>query len=322
MPKYGMTMVQAEITEWFVKQGDAVSKGDPILAIETEKTSVNIEAPVDGYVSAPLFEEGEEVKVGAVLLYIADTQSEAAEAEAGGGAASAVPGPVPETSAPASATQASGDEAGTPLSGIRLKIANNMQNSLQHSAQLTHMRTVCCDALWALKEKTEGVSINDLLIKQFATALARFDKARDQLIDGKIVRRGQVDIGLAVALGNGLIVPAIRNADVRSAAEIAAERRRLVSAAKEDRLMPDDMGGATATLSNLGPEKIDFFTPILNPPESIILGVGRIVESPLVRNGAVVVGKTLGLSLTFDHQVLDGKDAADFLDLLASLIEG
>jgi pyruvate dehydrogenase E2 component (dihydrolipoamide acetyltransferase) len=321
MPKYGMTMVQAEITEWYVEEGDKVSVGTPILSIETEKTTVDVEASADGYVTKPLFETGDEVEVGAILLYIVDTPEEVQAGAETEGAPAAEPGTPAEVSPAQAAAAPSADEPGKPIAGLRKKIADNMRGSLQNSAQLTHMREVRADALCKEKEKDENISFTDLLVKQLAEALSRFELARDQLIDGRIVRKERIDIGLAVALDEGLIVPVIRDADKRSLAEIAIERRRLAAAARSSSLSPNDLGGAAATLSSLGPQQIDFFTPILNPPESVILGVGRIKDAPVAENGKVVVGKTLGLSLTFDHQILDGKEAADFLDMIASLIE-
>ncbi len=311
MPKFGMTMVEAEITEWYVSQGDEVSEGDPLLSIETEKTTTDIEAPADGFVTKLLFEEGEEVPVGTILVYIADTEEEAEEDDEDEEIVSAEkPDDTPVV-----------EQEGEEIPRMRRIIGDNMKSSLQNTAQLTHFRTIRVDKLAELKSHLEGISYNDLFMKAYALALKEYEKARVQYINSRAVKKDKIDIGLAVALDDGLIVPAIRNVDQLTLSEIADERKRLVKAARENNLSPEDTKDAVGTLSSLGAQKIDFFTPILNPPETVILGIGRIVETAGVEDGKIVPMKTVGLSLTFDHQVLDGKDAADFLNILAELLE-
>lgn len=313
MPKFGMTMTEAEIVEWYVEQGQEVSQGDPLLGIETEKTSVDIEAPADGYVCALLFEQGDSAEVGSVLTYIAETAEEAAEEEASAPAAEAAPA-KPAAPAPAAS-------AGAPMSRMRRIIADNMHSSLQNTAQLTHFREVCVDRLVALKESMEGISYNDLLMKAFALAAAKYPKVRNQLVNGLLTVKEETDLGMAVALEDGLIVPAIRGVDKLSLQEIAAERKRVVAAARSGSLTPQDTGSCLATLSSLGAQGIDGFTPILNNPESVILGIGRILLKPWVKDGAIVPAHVTTFSLTFDHQVLDGKDAADFLAVFTDILE-
>lgn len=316
MPKFGLTMVEAEIMEVYVEKGEEVSEGDPLFSIETEKTTTDIEAPADGYATQPLFEVGDEVEVGTVLMYIADTQKEAEEE-----IEKEISSKVSENKAPMIQAKENTEEAGEPIPKMRRIIADNMKNSLQNTAQLTHFKTVRVDELAEYKAGFEGVSYNDLLVKAFGKALKEFEKARVQFVGAKAFRMDKIDIGLAVALDDGLIVPAIRNVDVLSLEQIAEERKRLVKASREDALQPEDMGNAVATLTNLGMQQIDFFTPILNTPETLILGVGRIKEVPWVEDGKIVVAKVMGLSLTFDHQVLDGKDAAVFLQIFSELLE-
>ena len=313
MPKFGMTMTEAEIIEWYVEQGQEVSQGDPLLGIETEKTSVDIEAPADGYVCALLFEQGNSAEVGSVLTHIAETAEEAAEEKGSAPAAAAAPA-EPAVPAPAAS-------AGAPMSRMRRVIADNMRSSLQNTAQLTHFREVCMDRLVALKESMEGISYNDLLMKAFALAAAKYPKVRNQLVDGLLTVKEETDLGMAVALEDGLIVPAIRGVDKLSLREIAAERKRVVAAARGGSLSPQDTGSCLATLSSLGAQGIDGFTPILNNPESVILGIGRILLKPWVKDGAIVPAHVTTFSLTFDHQVLDGKDAADFLAVFADILE-
>lgn len=315
MPKFGMTMTEAEIVEWYVEQGQEVSQGDPLLGIETEKTSVDIEAPADGFVCALLFEQGDSAEVGSILTYIAETAEEAAE----GGAEEKVAAPA--DSAEPVAPIAPAGENGAPLSRMRRIIADNMRSSLQNTAQLTHFREVCMDRMVALKESMDGISYNDLLMKAFALAVEKYPKVRNQLVNGLLTVKKETDLGMAVALEDGLIVPAIRGVDKLSLQEIAAERKRVVAAARSGGLNPQDTGSCLATLSSLGAQGIDGFTPILNSPESVILGIGRIIRKPWVKDEAIVPAYVTTFSLTFDHQVLDGKDAADFLAVFADILE-
>ena len=315
MPKFGMTMTEAEIVEWYVEQGQEVSQGDPLLGIETEKTSVDIEAPADGFVCALLFEQGDSAEVGSILTYIAETAEEAAE----GGAEEKVAAPA-DSAEPVAPTAPAG-ENGAPLSRMRRIIADNMRSSLQNTAQLTHFREVCMDRMVALKESMDGISYNDLLMKAFALAVEKYPKVRNQLVNGLLTVKKETDLGMAVALEDGLIVPAIRGVDKLSLQEIAAERKRVVAAARSGGLNPQDTGSCLVTLSSLGAQGIDGFTPILNSPESVILGIGRIIRKPWVKDEAIVPAYVTTFSLTFDHQVLDGKDAADFLAVFADILE-
>lgn len=311
MPKFGMTMIEAEIVEWYVEKGQCVKKGDPLLGIETEKTNVDIEAPEDGYVSALLFDQGDSVEVGTILLYILSEPDEQIEE------ASA---PPKEVSAP-QAAPAPAAQSAAPLSKMRRTIADNMRASLQGSAQLTLIREECIDALATYKAGKQGISYNDLFLKALALAARQHEKVRAQLTDGGLLIKDVIHLGLAVALENGLVVPVMRDVEHLRLAEIVTERKRLTAAAQSGNLLPGDTANAVATLSNLGLQQIDGFTPILNPPESIILGVGRIRQKPWLKGGSIAPATAITFSLTFDHQVLDGKDAADFLESFVSMLQ-
>ena len=131
----------------------------------------------------------------------------------------------------------------------------------------------------------------------------------------------QVHIGLAMDMGHGLVVPKVRNADTKSILTISDELNDLTAKATEKKLLPDEISGGTFTITNLGSWDIDHFTPIVNFPESAILGVGRIIEKPWVRNGVVIAEPRIALSLTFDHRIIDGALAAKFLQTLTNTLE-
>ncbi len=313
MPKFGMTMMEAEIMDVYVEKGQAVSKGDALFSIETEKTNVDIEAPEDGFVCDLLVEEGDVAEVGNVLAHIAQTEAEIDDATEQEPQAPAVAKEPPAPQVDACKSQ--------PMSKMRKIIADKMKSSLQNTAQLTHFREVCMEELVRYKGDKEGVSYNDIFVKAFALAAARYEKACNQLVNGQMEVCKPDDVGLAVALDDGLIVPAIRGAAKGSLQDIAKERKRVVAAARAGTLSAEDTAGCVGTVSNLGLQEIDGFTPILNTPESVILGVGRMIEKPWVKDGEIKILPITTFSLTFDHQVLDGLDAAEFLSTFCNIIQ-
>ena len=153
-----------------------------------------------------------------------------------------------------------------------------------------------------------------MFIKLFASALRERPELNAAIENDCIVRFKEINIGFAVAIPNGLIVPVIRNADSAPFRGLVEAVKDLTDRALTGRLQPAHLEGGTATVSNLGGHGIDAFTPILNSSQSAILGIGRIAERPVVRNGQLAVGQTSFLSLTFDHRVVDGAPAALLLD--------
>lgn len=211
-----------------------------------------------------------------------------------------------------------------PLSGMRRSIAQNMRNSLANAAQLSYFLDVDVTEAQRLRREAareSGVTITmaSALIKACALALARVPALNSVLVDGNVMYFEEVNMGVAVALEDGLIVPVLRGVQDLSVAEIAAGVRDLSERARSGRLGAADISGGTFTISVLG--VVDGFTPILNPPQNALLGVGRSVQKPVVRGGEVVVREMMTLSLTGDHQVIDGAIAAAFFRRLQQLVE-
>jgi pyruvate/2-oxoglutarate dehydrogenase complex dihydrolipoamide acyltransferase (E2) component len=139
---------------------------------------------------------------------------------------------------------------------------------------------------------------------------------------GDVIKQwAQVHVGVAMDLGDGLVVPKVRRADIKGVKAISLAFDEMVEKAKSGGLMPDDLQGGTFTITNLGAWDIDHFTPIVNPPESAILGIGRITEKAVVKDGEVVAEPRLGLSLTIDHRVIDGAPGAAFLKTLKEFLQ-
>jgi pyruvate dehydrogenase E2 component (dihydrolipoyllysine-residue acetyltransferase) len=158
-------------------------------------------------------------------------------------------------------------------------------------------------------------------VKRCAEALVRHPRLTMSWRDGGLVPGSGVNIGLAVATDDALVVPVVHGADRLNQAEISARRREIVDAARAGTLRPEDVQGGTFTISNLGMYGVDAFQAIVNAPQAAILAVGRIVERPVAVSGALAVRPVLTLTVTFDHRVVDGARGAEFLDTLASLVE-
>ncbi len=238
------------------------------------------------------------------------------------------------SAAAAAAPEPSADGV-VPLTGIRGAVAARMLQSIQTTAQVTLTTEVIVTEAMQLRrglsrhhaeEAGGGIGPLPLVVKATAEALKRHPRMNaieTATADGgtQVQMLSEINIGLAVALDEGLVTPVIRGADGKSLAQLAAENRDLAARTREGRTRPEEITGGTFTITNLGANEIDGFTPIINPPQVGILGVGRVVEKPVIANGEIAKGETMYLSLTFDHRVIDGAPAAAFLQTVKSLLE-
>ncbi len=223
-----------------------------------------------------------------------------------------------------------GPPKSVPFTGMRRAIADNMHASLQNSAQLTLTTEVDVTEMVRFrdllreeysKDESVRISYNDIIIYTVAKVLKRFPYMNSTLVGEEILLHDRVDIGMAVALPDGLIVPKVRNADRKGILEIGKEARELAKKAREGALSMDEVTDGTFTISNMSMLGVDAFTPIINPPEVAILGVGRVVEKPGVKNGRIEIRSYMTLSLTIDHRVVDGAPGGEFLQSLARHLE-
>ncbi len=246
------------------------------------------------------------------------------EAAAGGGAPAAAP-----AAAAAPAPAASREDEVMAVRGMRKVIAERMYASLQETAQLTMDMDVAMDDCVKLRSQLieewagDGVrpSYTDIVMKAAAKALLDHPRMNAQFLGSEINLRGEVHIGMAVALEEGLVVPVVRHVDQVGLKEIALESSRLAGLAREGKLGLDDMAGGTFTVSTLGMFGVDSFTPILNPPEVGILGVNRLRDDVRWEGERPVRQKAMTLSLTWDHRALDGAPAAQFLASVRDYLE-
>ena len=221
------------------------------------------------------------------------------------------------------------DEAPVKVNPLRRSIAANMSNSWHTSPRVTYTFAVDVTAMKALRAKLkdslkeQGIKLtyNHILMKVVAKALMEFPDVNASFADNMLTRHKHVNMGLAVAKGDGLIVPNVKNADSKSLAEIAKETEALIEATRSGKIDMKDMTGGTFTISSLGPYGVRSFSPIINQPELAILGVCDIVDTPIVCNGEIVIRPMMNLCLTADHRVVDGVMASKFMKRVVELLE-
>ena len=212
-----------------------------------------------------------------------------------------------------------------PLTGMRKAVAKNMRKSLETNAQLSAMVSVDMSNAIALrnafKAADKKVSFNDIVLMAASRALVEHPDMNASYTDKGILYHDYVNLGVAVAIDGGLIVPNIKNADLMRLDEIAKCAKEQAVKAKDNKLTMDDYSGGTFTVSNLGMFGIDNFVAIINPPETGILAVGAIVKKPVVRNDEIVIRSMMDITLSYDHRLVDGAGAAKFLKTLKEYIE-
>jgi pyruvate dehydrogenase E2 component (dihydrolipoamide acetyltransferase) len=202
-----------------------------------------------------------------------------------------------------------------------------MMQSLQTMAQVTLTTEANVTEAMTLRRGLSGnladgnLSPLHLVVKAAARALKEHPRLNAVQSEDRVQLVDRVNIGIAVALDEGLITPVIQDADLKNLAELATEGRELAAKTREGRAKPEEVTGGTFTITNLGAYDIDGFTPIINPPQVAILGVGRVVEKPIIEDGQIAKGAMMYLSLTFDHRVVDGAPAAEFLQTVKKRLE-
>jgi pyruvate dehydrogenase E2 component (dihydrolipoamide acetyltransferase) len=215
----------------------------------------------------------------------------------------------------------------TRISGIREKIARRMRESLTNTAQYTLTASANAGGLLLVRAKVKAskgvadININDLVTFCAIRALLEVPDLNAEFIDGKIYKHAEVHIGFACDTPRGLMVPVVRDAHKLTAGELSLRVKELTAQAVKGAISVDDLSGATFTVSNLGVFGIESFTPLLNPPQVAILGVNAIQLKPVRRDGRIEFIDAIGLSLTLDHQVIDGAPGARFLKVVREKIE-
>lgn len=387
MPKLGMDMKEGTVSKWLKAVGEPVYKGEPLVEIETDKSTLEVEVPATGVLLAIYCESGETVPVNTPIAAIGAAGEqppsiaagmkevpEAAASRATAPQANALPiaasqaeqtririsprakrlalqngvdiaavvgtgeaGRIMERDV-AAAMQTQSERAErpkpasaavrVPMTGARKVTATRMKQSLLDMAQANHRMDADMTELLALRKRLNTrardgatTSIVDLMLRACAAALIAFPDVNATMREDGIYRLADVNLGIAVATERGLVVPVVHGAGAMTLAEISVRSKALIQRAQDGALTPDEMTGGTFTLTNLGMYDVDSFTAIINPPEAAILAVGRIRDRAVVRDGQIVIRPIATLSLTYDHRILDGAPAAEFLRCIKQYIE-
>lgn len=356
MPRLSLTMKEGTVGVWYKKEGDNVEKGEPLVEVFSEKATYDLEAPASGVLRKILVQEGVDASVNAVLAIITAPDESFSEAEISVEMPQAVEkaekrilaspaakrlarehgidlalvkgsgpdGRIVEEDVRRFIEQTSGIlpkvKEIIPLSGFRKTSAERVSASFRTAPHSTVVMEVDASNAMALHDKLQA-SYTAILVKAVAKTLAEYSIINSTLDGNQIKIFEDVNVGVAVATENGLVVPVIHNADKKSLGEIDAAIEELTQKARQGKLAREDLTGGTFTITNLGMYSVEFFTPIINPPEAAILGVGRIVEKPVVVDGKIETKPITMLSLSYDHRIVDGAPAGEFLRKVKEKVE-
>jgi len=389
LPQLGQTMEEGTIVTILIKENDQVKKGDVILEVETDKATLEMESPAEGFVKKILVKQSQTIPVNSPLVILAGkdgTISQSFIDSLGVTDAAAPARPAPATSAPVEPTpipaktgrifaspraKTVAAQLGVDLSmvapaqgavriveadvrkaaaappaaaaaklpepayklGERIKL-NRLQKITGRKMLQSKLEIPCfylsvnADVTEMVKLRTRlnkaggiKISFNDFIIRAVASALRQFPVMTGQLDGDYIQLAGSIDIGLAISVDEGLVAPLVKDADRKTVAQIAAYSKDLVARARSNKLSLDDLQGGCITVSNLGGFGIDSFIPIVVPGQCSILGIGRITDTCVPVDGNLLTRKLMNLTLSVDHKVANGADAAAFLDFIKKQLE-
>jgi pyruvate dehydrogenase E2 component (dihydrolipoyllysine-residue acetyltransferase) len=349
LPDLGEGLTEGEIARWLVEEGQEIAEDAPLVEIATDKTTVEIPSPASGTVSRILVPEGEVVPVGTVLVVIGgdlghvlvpgtETRPEEPSPPASprreakvratplvrkvaqelGVDLATVTGTGPQgriteddvRAASSGHVPVPGTETGP--EGTRVPLRGVKRQMFEH---LTRAHLEIPAVTWVEECDFSNVDLKrlvPLVLHAVTESLREFPELNARVEDQELVLLDRYDLGIAVQTEQGLVVPVVHGADRLSLDELDVEVRRLAEAAQEGALKPQELRGGTFTVTSAGKAAGLFVTPLINHPEVAILGIHRIEERPVVRDGEVVVRRMGNVSVTFDHRVIDGKRAAEF----------
>lgn len=353
IPALGESVAGGQIAKWHFKEGDFVKTGDILLTLETDKVAAEVTAEASGALHIGK-QAGEDVEVGAVVGQIDESvAAPAAKAEAPKPSPAAAPAPAPAAKeaekpanvtefkvvpkpepAPAPAPKAAPAPEGRvtrkKMTPLRKKIADQLVSAQRTAAILTTFNECDMSNIMALRSqlqdnfvKKNGVKLGfmSFFIKAVVEALKAVPQINVRVEGDEIVQQHYYDIGVAVGTERGLIVPVLRDADQKSFADLEKDILGYAAKSKEGKIQVSDLTGGVFTISNGGVYGSLLSTPIINPPQSAILGMHSIQQRAVVVDGQVVVRPMMYLALSYDHRVVDGKEAVTFLIRVKDCIE-
>ena len=326
MPRIGYEMVRGSVVRWLKREGDSVQRGEPIAEIETDKAIVELEAEQDGTLISIAAPEGATVSVGDVVAYIGeageatDDQDPSAEspsepvAKRPRGLRSGFPPRLP------------GPDGRIPLGRMGQAIARRTQSTMAETPHFyLTVRVDMTDALELRRElnrasRESHVTVNDMVLKACATALVKYPMFNSTFEGDHLRVQPHVNIGIAVALPAGLIVPAVLHCEEKPLAQIARDAVDVAERGRNGTLRQEEYTG-TFSVSNLGMFDVDAFTAIVVAPQVAVLAVGAARATPVARGGEVVVRQTMAATLSVDHRAAGGAEAAQFTTEIKRLLE-
>jgi 2-oxoglutarate dehydrogenase E2 component (dihydrolipoamide succinyltransferase) len=352
VPASGESVTSANVASWRKKDGDAVSKGEVLVVLETDKVSNELEAPASGTLKI-LVPEGEEVGIGTLIATIDTAHSTATPTPAPSPAPAVqavAPAPAPKAVEPAIAAPSKpgitlpvapiaretpsavteGRTTRRKMSMLRRKIATHLVNAQQTAAILTTFNEVDMSAIMDLRKslqdqfvKKHGVKLGfmSFFVKAVAQALKDVPSINGRIEGNDIIENHFYDIGVAIGTEKGLVVPVIRDADQKSFAQIERDILDYATKARDGKITIEDLQGGVFSISNGGTYGSLLSTPILNPPQSGILGMHTIQQRPVAINNQVVIRPMMYLALSYDHRLVDGKEAVTFLIRIKDSLE-
>jgi pyruvate dehydrogenase E2 component (dihydrolipoyllysine-residue acetyltransferase) len=358
MPKLSDTMEEGTILRWLKRVGEPVTAGEVIAEVETDKADMELEAERGGTLAEIRVKEGESASIGAVLAVLSDAAVAAAppsaEKTAPAAARPAPPAPKAQTAVPPAAARPrpvpppppaapappttrwtprpapppGAPHGRQPLSKLRQAVAKQMTASKREAphfyvtsevdmSEVARVRA----AFAASAEVPERITYTHFIIRALALVLSRHPRVNAAWDDGEIVYHDDVNVGIAVAVEDGLLAPVLRSCQKLSLRAIARQSGELIERAQAGRVSGDGLTGATFTLSNMGMLDVEEFSAVITPPQAAILAVGAIKDRPVARNGQLAVAKTMRVTLSVDHRILNGVEAGRFLEDLKHALE-
>ena len=342
VPVLGESVVEATVSKWIKKQGDYVEVDDPIVELETDKVTLEVPASTSGILENTVVSEGDTVEVGALLgTIIAGEKQDKNEKISEEVKAEEVEKEKPTTNnlesvsndQPAENTRNNDNinlEERIPMSRLRQAIARRLKEAQNTAAMLTTYNEVDMSALMEMRknyqesfEKKNGVRLGymSFFVKASIDALNQFPAVNAEIDGNDIIYKNYYNIGVAVGTSQGLVVPVLKNADKMSFGETEATIAEFGQKAKEGNLSMSDMAGGTFTISNGGVYGSLMSSPILNPPQSGILGMHKIQKRPVAIGDNIEIRPMMYLALSYDHRIIDGREAVSFLVRIKEIIE-
>ena len=342
VPILGESVVEATVSKWIKKQGEFVEVDEPIVELETDKVTLEVPASISGILDNLAVSEGDTVEVGALLaMIVAGEKTEEPKKPAVEKKEEKVhqekvvsnineSKPIAPESKVIRSTQNENLEERVPMSRLRLAIARRLKEAQNTAAMLTTYNEVDMSALMEMRnnyqesfEKKNGVRLGymSFFVKAAIDALNQFPAVNAEIDGNDIIYKNYYNIGVAVGTAQGLVVPVLKNADDMSFGETEANIAEFGKKAKDGSLGISDMAGGTFTISNGGVYGSLMSSPILNPPQSGILGMHKIQKRPIAIGDNIEIRPMMYLALSYDHRIVDGREAVSFLVRIKEIIE-